>query len=331
MSELDFHPTFLPSLTKTIFSGTILCGLFVAPAPVLAEGPGFKISINAGHSADDSNVTVTGEEWHLITDKELKEFKIDGGNLIAAAGKFFGKNPGNAFVRSPTPMEGNTVNLYEKFGGEQVTVKVRVKSASIVGVTSTPTIIATKDFSNNSKVAGTFNADISQHVSNTVESNWSSTGQLAVNQTVSYGIKLLGTGVGGETSLNYTEGWGKGGSTTLQTTVGSTDGLSVSLQPGQAVIGKLTASKGTLLIRVVYGASLEGLVWTNYNPTYKNHYFNGLPIAGIMSAAGLPNDIEYTDVIKVGFYSNSKVELVDGANSLGVQTIKVAPAAHHTF
>lgn len=324
MSELDFYPTFLPSLTKTICSGTILCGLFVAPAPVLAEGLGFKISIIAGDSASNSSVTVTGSERHFITDKERGIFKIDGTNLIKAVGKAVTKKPNDAFVRSPTTMDGNTVNLYEKFGGEQVTLNIGVKSASIVEVTSTPTIVATKDFVNKSSSDATFSAGIAQQVTNTFENSWSSTNQVSGTQTISYTF----LGIGGNTELNYTKGWGEGGSTSQQTTVGSNAGVSVPLKPNQAVTGKLTASKGTLLIRVVYQAYLDGLVWTNYDPTYNGHHFNGYPIAGIMSAAGLPNVIEYTEDIKVGYYTNSTVELVDNKTAMQVSTVNTAAAIH---
>lgn len=321
MSEIDFYPTFLPSLTKTICAGTILCGLFVAPAPVLAEGLGFKVSIIAGDSASNSSVTVTGSERHIITDREREIFKIDGGKLNAAAGKYSGKNPNDALVRGPTDWG----DLYTRYPSDQVTLNIRVKSASIVEVTSTPTIVAIQDFINKFSSEATFNTSITQEVSNTFENSWSSTNQVSGTQTISYTF----LGIGGNTEFNYTKGWGEGGSTSQKTKVGSYSGVSVPLQPGQTVTGKLTASKGNLLIRVVYQAYLDGVVWANYDPTYNGHHFYGYSIAGIMSAAGLPNVIEYTEDIKVGYYTNSTVELVDNKTAKPVPTVNTPVAILH--
>jgi len=169
-------------------------------------------------------------------------------------------------------------------------------------------IIATKTFKNNSTKKATFDASISDQVTNTTESNWSETDTIDVGQTISYGVSFLGAG-GGETSMNYSHSWGQGGSESKSIIVGTDSGVSVELEPGESVEAVLTASRGVMKVRIVYKAYLTGSTAVNYNPTYKDHHFWGLNIGSVMSAAGLSINRQYTEDIEIGYYSNSNIEL----------------------
>lgn len=288
---------------------------------------GIEINITAGKDEKSSSVTATGSVQHVITDNERTTFKLDDSQLKSAVEKYFGKKPNDAYLHSPTPWN----DLYKTYHWEQVQTFLQVQSASIVGLSSEPVIIAEKELKNDSSKKATFNAGISDQVNDTTTTTWSQTNSIEIGQKFTYNVSFLGAGGGGETSLSYTGTWGEGGSQSKSITVGSQQGVSVELDPGQSVIVELTASRGVLKVRIVYKAFLAGLSALNYNPTYKGHHFWALPIASIMAASSLPNSLEFTEDIEVGYYSNSKIILKDNAGkvldsfSAGVQPGVIEP------
>ncbi|BCT68244.1 hypothetical protein [Nitrosospira sp. NRS527] len=273
---------------------------------------GISISIKAGTNAATSSVNASGSVQHIITTTEKKTFGIQDAGLKNAVGKYFGRNPNDAYLHSDTPWG----DLYKTYNWPQVQTVLVVQSATITGITSEPVIVATKIFSNNSSKKATFNASISDQVNNTTESNWSQTDTVSVEQKIKYEIGFLGTGGGGETSMSYSHSWGKGGSESMSITVGSDSGVSVELAPGESVEAQLSASRGVMKVRVVYKAYLTGSTAINYNPTFKGHHFFSLPIDGVMEAGGLSTIREFTEDIEIGYYSNSKVELKDPTGKL---------------
>jgi hypothetical protein len=278
---------------------------------------GLTVSIVAGLTKDTSSVSVTGSTSHIITDNERNSFKLNDQQLKDAVGKYFGKNPNDAYLHSPTPWN----DLYKTYGWPQVLTNLRPISATITGISSNPTIVATQSFKNTSKIPGTFTAEVTQQVTNTTETNWSQTNTIDVSQTIEYGISFLGSGGGGSTSFSYSYAWGQGGSKSESVLLGSSQGISVELQPGQSVKAELTASRGTMKIRIVYEASLSGATAINYNPTFKDHHFWGLDLPSIMRTANIPNSIQFTEDIEIGFYANSQVILL---NSEGLQLTSIA-------
>lgn len=273
---------------------------------------GIEISIRAGADATTSSVNASGSVQHVITDTERTTFNIQDASLKNAVGKYFGKNPNDAYLHSPTPWN----DLYKTYNWPEVQTVLVVKSATITGITSEPVIVATKTFTNTSSKKATFDAGISDQVSNTSESHWSETNTIEVGQKITYGISFLGAGGGGETSMSYSHSWGQGGSESQSITVGSTAGVSVELDPGESVQAQLTASRGVMKVRIVYQAYLTGNTAVNYNPTYKDHHFWSLGIGGVMGAAGLTTTREFTEDIQIGYYSNSKIELKDAQNQI---------------
>lgn len=274
---------------------------------------GIEISVKAGSDKDTSSVTASGSVQHIITDNERKTFNLEDKSLKNAVGKYFGKNPNDAYLHSPTPWD----DLYKTYGWDQVQTILVVKSATITGITSEPVIVATKTFTNNSSKKATFDASISDQVTNTTESNWSETDSVDVNQTISYGIEFLGCGsAGGSTSMSYGHSWGQGGSESKTINIGTTSGVSVKLDPGESIEAVLSASRGVMKVRIVYKAYLTGSTAVNYNPTYKDHHFWGLNIEKVMNSASLSNIREFTEDIEIGYYSNAQIELRDPAGQL---------------
>ncbi|NCS36269.1 MAG: follicular epithelium yolk protein subunit [Microcystis aeruginosa G11-01] len=266
-----------------------------------------SVSINAGQDANSSSVTATGSIQHIINDTERTAFNIQDAALKSAVATYFGQAPNDAYVCSPTPWG----DLYQTYGWPQIQTLFSVVSASILGVTSEPTIVASQIFQNSSSVPAEFNCGITQEVSVTTESNWSNSSTVEVGQTISYDISFLGAGAGGETSLSYSETWEQGGSESESVTLGSSSGVTVTLQPGQSVVSELTASKGKLTVQIVYQQTLSGVTAINYGNTYKGHHFWALNINAVMSAAGYPTTITTTETIEIDFYANSKIVLKD--------------------
>ena len=273
---------------------------------------GISISIKAGATVDSSAVQASGNVIHIITPTERDTFKIQDAALKAAVAAYFGQAPDDAFLSEPTPWGG----LYNTYHWHEVKTSLMVQKAEILGITSEPAIIATKDFANNSRHKATFNCAITDDVTNTTETTWSESHSIDVNQSVHYEIGFLGTGGGGSTSFNYNYAWGKGGSESKSVTVGSTEGVSVDLEPGQKVQAKLTASRGVMKVRITYLASIAGTVAINYGDTYKGHHFFGLDLHRVMGAAKLPFTHTVTEDIEIGYYSNATIELVDPSGML---------------
>lgn len=273
---------------------------------------GIEIRIKAGADAATSSVSASGSVQHIITDKERKTFGIEDSGLKNAVKEYFGKKPNDAYLHSPTPWD----DLYKTYGWDEVQTILDVMSAKITGITSEPVIVATKKFVNSSTKKATFDASISDQVTNTTESNWSQTDTIEVGQKITYGISFLGAGGGGETSMSYSHSWGQGGSESKSITVGSSSGVSVELNPGESVEAVLTASRGVMKVRIVYTAYLVGDTAVNYNPTYKDHHFWALPITNVMGAASLSTTREFTEDIEIGYYSNAKIELRDPQGQL---------------
>lgn len=128
-----------------------------------------------------------------------------------------------------------------------------------------------------------------------------------MGQSINYGIEFSGANIGGETSLSYSEQFGKGGSETKQVTLSTTQGVTFDLDFGEKATAVLSASKGSLVVEVVYRLSFTGDVAVNYNPAYQGHHFWALPINSVLKAAGLKRTFDITQTIEIGYYTNGKI------------------------
>ena len=267
-----------------------------------------NIEIYAGKDKASSSVKVTGTVQHVITDEERQSFKLEDAQLKDAVKKYFGKRPNDAYLHSPTPWG----DLYQKYGWSQVQTVLVVESAEILEITSTPTILKTQTFTNSSNHPATFTAKIMETVEDTTSTNWSMSNTITVGQKFTYKVSFLGTGGGGEASLEYSESFGQGGEESHSVSVGSEAGIEVELGPNESLVAELSASRGVMKVRIRYKAYLIGSTAVNYNPTYRGHHFWGLDIRSVMSAGDVLNSLEFTEDIEVGYYSNGKIELKEG-------------------
>jgi hypothetical protein len=274
---------------------------------------GISVSIIAGPDQAHSSVQASGSISHIITDTERQTFGVTDGPLKNAVGAYFGKNPNDAYLHSPTPWN----DLYKTYGWPQVQTVLVVDSATITGITSNPEIIKSTKFTNSSGKSATFNVAVSDSVSNTVETNWSETSTVDFTQSINYSVGVEGVAsVGGETSISFSQSFGLGGSKSETVTVGSDQGVSVELGPGESVTANLSVSRGTMKVRIVYKAYLTGDTAVNYDPTYKDHHFWGLDIGAVMNAGHIKNSQTYTEDISIGYYSNAEVTLQDSQKQM---------------
>ena len=267
---------------------------------------GFDITIVAGKDKASSHVNVEGKVMHTITEEERSTFRLSDSQLKDAVNKSFGKRPNDAYLCSPTPWG----DLYKTYNWEQTNTVVTA-SAEILDITSKPVALKTETFENNSSHDANFQVSVTDTVSDTVSSSWNTGGSLLIGQKIKYMVGFLGTGAESESSISSTRSWGEGGSTSKIVTVGSSASVSVTLKPQQAVVATLTASRGVMKVRIRYNAHLTGTTAINYNPTYQGHHFWSLNLGSVMSAGDIPNSVQSTEDIEVGYYSNGKVELKD--------------------
>jgi|GEM_PF-1972639 len=269
---------------------------------------GLTVNVLAGPDAQSSRVSASGTLMHLVTDLERQTFGVTDAPLKNAIGSFMGRNPEDAYVRGPTPWD----DLYTVYGLEQTKAVLTVKSAQILEITSQPTVLNRVEFINEStRFPATYHADVTQDVSNTVETNWNSTHGVEFTQTVSYKVEFLGSGGGGETSFGYSYQWGQGGSESKTYTVGSSQGVSLELPPLAAVEAVLSASRGTMRVRIKYNVSLQGMTAVNYNPRHRDHHFWWFNLAEVMAYTGKNNAREYTEDLEIGYFANAKVVIRD--------------------
>lgn len=252
---------------------------------------GIEISLKAGEDSTSSSINATGKIIEPINDTNKKTFGIDNRNMINLVNNY------NNFPQ-PTML----------FDYRDVVTTLEVTKAEILGITSQPIIVKTQEFINNSDITGTFNVAITDSVSDTASNNWSTGGTLAFTQKINYGMGFIGKG---ETSISYSQSWGIGGSHSIQYTIGSNSGVTVSLEPGQSVTAELSASRGTLKAKVYYNAYVDGILHVIYGmPLFPPYNLNtNIPIKDLMVSGRLKNNIPSSEIIEVGYYSNSKVEL----------------------
>lgn len=268
---------------------------------------GISVSINAGADSNSSSIITQGSVQQIITDFERTAFNIQDTSLRNAVATYCnGKEPDNVYLFNPTKYD-----LYDTYNWPQVQSTLSVQSANILDANSTPELVASQEFVNNSSVAADFECAITQQKTTSIESSWSSTSMVGEGQTVSYSIGFSGSSVSGETAMNYNETWETQGSQSELITLGMSSGVTAHLQPGEKVTADLMASKGNLTVQIVYQLTLSGCVAVTFGSRYNGHYFWGFDINSVMESANLPSVLTTTETIEIDFYVNSTITLKD--------------------
>jgi hypothetical protein len=268
---------------------------------------GISIDIVAGPDEHSSSVKATGKVWHVITDQERATFKLTDDVLKWMIYYYFEKkSPEHVYLHGPTPPYGD---MYAGYNWQQVVTILQVESAQILGITSEPVILGTKDLINDSDKRATFHADMSETINETTSSSWSTGGTLSIGETAEVSCEFLGVGAKASTSLSYSQSWGINSEKSKSVEVGTESGVQVELDPGESVIAELSSSRGVLKVRIRYKAGLWGLVAMHYDELHQGHHDWGLPIGNVMRNVGVCNEVISTEDIEIGYYTNSKVKL----------------------
>ena len=270
---------------------------------------GLVIKIIAGATAEESSVSFTGENVNIIANSERASFGIGSDDdLKRAVEKHFGKWPTDAYLHGPTKAEWGE-DLYKQYGWNQVQRVLRPVRAQILDIKSKPTILAVKNLKNESDRKSTFTTSISESVTDSVSTQWSSSSKIKFEQSIKYDVNFLGTGGGGETKFGFEQDWGKSETKSKSTTVSTATEVSFELKPRESAVVQLSASSGTMRVQITYQAYLTGHVVVNYYPKYKDHHFHSLSIQEVLGNKS--NSVEVTEDIALNFYSNASAKVMN--------------------
>lgn len=183
-------------------------------------------------------------------------------------------------------------------------------TAKILGIRNEPITVTTREFINNSKFKATYTG-ISQFIDQTVSNTWNKSSELTVGQRINYSIQFGAGEIGGATTFSYMSGWGQDTTQSQSVMIGCNNGVSVDLEPGQSVVASLTASKYTMEIELEYNAKLSGYVAYNFPESYSGTKVWAFDINVFLDAVQLENVKTSKEIIKINFFTDSKVILSD--------------------
>jgi hypothetical protein len=283
-----------------------------------------EVAIVSADNVGESSVTVSGTNKGIISDTERLTFGLSDSELKDAIEKSIGKRPDDAFLKSPTPW-----GLYVTYGWHQVATTLIPHSDGILGLSSQPTIVMNQFFNNSmSSHSAEFTAKISQEVKNTIISSWKSGGAVNVGLNINYAVDLKVVSVSGSTSFNYTSSWGQSVEKSQTVTVGSESAVKIMLDAGQVAVAQLYATRGSMKIQVDYIAFLSGDAAVNYNEEYDGHHFWRADIQKVMNDKGIPNYSKSSEVINVGYYTNSTIVIKDLKTSRVLHSVPAKVIIH---
>ncbi len=269
---------------------------------------GITLEVDAAKTKEQSSARGYGTQVHEITDKEKQTFGIEPGAVEKAIEKMFHTD---ADVVGYGATEAEKAYL-KMMGRSPVSSTLVVDKAEIIGIETKPLMVMETVLDNaTSDTEATFDAGIHNEETNTVSHTWSKSDSITVSQSIQYGIKFLGTGGGGSTTLSYTHDWGSSKTETKDVTVGSSASVSVVLKPHQKKVAELWASKGTLKVRFTFKATLAGTILAGLKDSKDPKNFHAVDVNAVLSELGESLARTVTEDLEVGYYCNGQVKLTD--------------------
>ncbi|XP_037293764.1 spherulin-2A isoform X2 [Manduca sexta] len=276
-----------------------------------------KINVNLTGTFDEYNpdlkIYVTGEDIALISEEEIKYFGLTDDCLKLGVKEYFGKEPNDVYLKSPTPWG----DLYESLQWQPIYRILFPKNGKIINMAVKNVTIHQQTIENHTKQPFVYNVGIMKTVENTVKSTWQNDG-LTVIDDVSYDIDIDSAGT---TSFGYTSKWGHDSEQGQFITIGKSE-LEISLKPHQEITAKLQATKVILTFEVEYTSFLSGYLATIFADSHKGHKFWGLDIGAIMERSNLKNELQSKEEVEFTFYINSIIIVHD--KEYGVKLMDVS-------
>jgi len=303
-----------------------------------------SIKIQIGEDGKSATVTCEGYDEHIITTEECETFHLIPVQYNNAIKNLLGKSPDHSGLFSPVwsdDMEKNKQDMYQYYDRLPDQVKTRTMCSSPDGkitvnpndIKLEPVIVSSRVFENDTSTPATFNASISQSVQNTVASSWEIGGALTLGMSMSMSVGILIVSASATYSASYSQSWGIGGQKSKSVTIGDESGVSVELQPGQKIIGELSAYRGTIKFQIPYKSNLAGYAAAifddnvTYNGVKSQYQFITIEdvIKNNKKANGDPFSypIESTETIEVDYYTQATIVLRDGDTGAVIKKIRM--------
>ncbi|MDB6144767.1 MAG: follicular epithelium yolk protein subunit [Pseudomonas sp.] len=261
-----------------------------------------NIRITAGPDKESSSVLTPGVIIDIVSPSDQIDFGVTDNVIKDLFRQRYGLSVKTLLFNGftlPPPSDFITLPSFER--------KIEVIKAEIISVSNLPSVLAVNVFSNTTPTEAQFKSDISQSITQTFASTWSSASGTDIKQSISYGIEAAGNKIGGETSFSASQNFSQGGTTTKSTTTTSTVSVSTTLQPGEKRVAELNASKNEMLIEVQYKTSLIGTIYG----LMTDRQVRELHADSLLSWFNLKNEILTTETIKLDLTTNATVELRD--------------------
>lgn len=283
------------------------------PALVFAK---IEVDITASDDEAQREVHVSGSNVDIISPLEIDSFRFTEDRLKTAVKAYFGAEPDDVYVNSPTPWG----DLYVTYDWKQVNRVLKPVRASILSVVSKPMLVMSHEFNNTSSQQATYEARMRQEVENTLASYWENDREIATNY-IKYGIDMKAMAVAGQATISYVSKWGENVMKSQTVSVGPNAALNVTLEPNQKATAKLYATRVSMKVQINYEASLLGSVAVNFADAYKGHHFWSFDINKVLEAGDMSRPASSSEVIDIGFYADSKVVITDSLTDKVLYTL----------
>lgn len=320
----------LPFLSLSLSLVLASCGASTPTSPIQGDPlpVGFTLAINAGDNRETSSVTLNDTaghplapgstlEAHTLSDDDLRKFGIDGRSGLV---KFF-RQIGAGDVVNACASDCDDWSFTDHPEHPPTKMQLTFQKAEILDFHAENTALASENFDNVSSIPALFTSNLAVSKTNSSTTSWSESNSFTFNQSIKYQIGFLGTGAGGSTGFSYNHSWGEGGSETTSTTIGTTSGVSVTLQPKQHVTATLSATQGTMRVRVTYTAALtdgSAVIWNIPRPFPTDGHLDQVfpKLEPALAANGRTTNVQVIQDLDIGYFSGGKIEIKDSLGNV---------------
>ncbi|CAG4980491.1 unnamed protein product [Colias eurytheme] len=210
---------------------------------------GIQITINVAPNKDKTNVTYSGVDKKLISDKDIPIFNITKENLKRGFRVEFGQTPDDVFLKDPTEYH----NLFHKYNWTQVSRDIRVKNVEIYDTIIEDVELKTHNHINNTTDTIKSKISLFETVENTIVTKWSETGYPG---EFSYNVNANFDGI----RFKIKHSWRKNEMKFVSVNFGASKQGFIYMRPNQITSTVLTAKRIIMIVKIDFITSLSGAV-----------------------------------------------------------------------
>lgn len=219
-------------------------------------------------------IVAEGENRHIIKPEDYPMFMIDKermkSHFEAAWGG--GRPKGVYLTNSELPWGDQS---YEKYGLQETTIVQKAVRAEILSHESSPFVLFGPTFRNYLDQDAPIEADLRLNFTESISTNWQWDVRAGVENSTTVSAEVGGDAVGGKVGVSNTStvrvegGYGQGGAQEKSRSADAGAKAGTVLKPGQAVVLRLSATRGTMVARVWYETKVIGHCWIDYGRRVK--------------------------------------------------------------